>query len=174
MLGDMPLTSVFHSVAGLILLALGFRALTVRKAATSGHTVIGEVYFWLLTLTLGSAMLVGMRDPAISPFEIATPPTFAAGLLGYVLAKRRPSGWLRWHIVGQAVSYIGVVTAFGFQVFPRFLPDDPWLVLAYWTVPALVGNALIFRTMRRWSRRIEASKRPASTGLPVSAPINRR
>lgn len=91
-----------------------------------------------------------------SVFQFVTPPTFAAGVLGCWMAKRRSPWlgrpWLFWHIQGQATSYIGVVTAFSFQVFPRFLPPSALLTALYWSVPALAGGWLIARTIRRWSR----------------------
>lgn len=108
------------------------------------------------------------RRHRITLFEIATPPTFAAGLLGYVMAKRRPRSWLRWHIFGQGSSYIGVITAFSFQVFPRFLPESVWLTLTYWTVPTLIGGALINRTIRRWKPRITAMERGAASDLSAA------
>lgn len=141
---------VFHAAAGLLLLGLGALALTARKSKTSRHPRVGEAYFWTLVVTLTTAMVVGLQDPTWSLFEVMTPPTFVLGLLGYVMAKRRPPNWLRWHIIGQGGSYIGVVTAFAFQVFPRVLPPSPLLTVAYWLVPTLIGTVLIVRTTNKW------------------------
>src|SRR2546423_3935420 len=110
---EADLIKVLHAGAGLVLLVLGVLALTARKSRTSRHIRVGDVYFWLLVFTLSSGMLIGLQHwPRITVFQIVTPPTLLLGVLGYVMAKRRPRQWLRWHIVGQGGSYIGVVTAF--------------------------------------------------------------
>lgn len=141
-----------HAGMAMILVILGFLALTARKSMASRHPRVGEVYFWLLAATLSLGLVVGARNPAISLFEIMTPPTFLMGLLGYVMVKRKPRNWLRWHIAGQGGSYIGVLTATGFQVFPRFLPDSPLLTIAYWLAPTAIGSYLIARTIAKWTR----------------------
>ena len=148
-----PLLGLFHAVAGLVLLVAGALALSARKQERSGHSRLGEAYFWTLTVTLGTGLLVGVAKPGLTLFEIMTPPTWILGLLGYVVAKRRPRGWLRPHIGGQGGSYIGVVTAFSFQLFPRFLPDSLALTTALWVVPTVVGSVLINRAVGRWSGR---------------------
>ena len=150
---EVGLVKLLHASAGLVLLVLGLLALTARKNRTSRHTRVGEVYFWLLIATLSSGMLVGLEHwPRVTVFEIVTPPTLLLGLLGYVMAKRRPKQWLRWHIFGQGGSYIGVVTAFAFQAFPTFLPPSPVLTTAYWLLPTLIGSVLIARTTAKWVR----------------------
>ncbi|GIW09669.1 MAG: hypothetical protein KatS3mg061_0726 [Dehalococcoidia bacterium] len=119
----------FHTLAGLLLLALGLLTLPARKSRFSAHPRFGERYFWLLLLTTSSGLLVGLNHPRLSFFELVTPPTLLAGLVGYVLAKRRPRGWLRWHIIAQSSSYIGVVTAFGSRssrAYFRLIPSLRW------------------------------------------------
>lgn len=154
---------LFRAASGLTLLVLGFLALTARKSRASRHAGVGEAYFWTLLVVRGSAMLVGARNPGPTLFEIMTPPTLALGILGYVMAKRRPKGWLSWHIIGQGGSYIGVVTAFGFQVFPRVLPESVVLTVAYWLLPTLLGTALINRTVAKWVTRRARNRQVATT-----------
>ncbi len=134
---------IVHASLGLLLLGLGGVALAGRKSRRARHPLVGTAYFWLLTSVLASAMLLGQRHAGWSLFEIMTPPTFALGLTGYLMARLRPTGWLRWHISGMAGSYIGVVTAFGFQLVPR-----AWFVY-WWILPTVVGTALIVRAQRR-------------------------
>jgi hypothetical protein len=148
----------FHATLGIALLALGATALLGRKSRRARHPRIGEAYFWVLTVALGTGLADGVvrqvaEGGGLSLFELVTPPTWALGLLGYLMAKRRPGGWLRWHIIGQGGSYIGVLTAFGFQVLPRVLPETFALTMAYWLVPTLVGTILIRRTVARWVQR---------------------
>jgi uncharacterized membrane protein YeaQ/YmgE (transglycosylase-associated protein family) len=94
-------------------------------------------------LTLSTGLFIGSRHSGLTLFEVATPPTFALGLLGWLAGRSRRKGWLRWHIVGMAGSYIGVVTAFGFQAVPRSL----WPV--WWLLPTAIGSAMIARSTRR-------------------------
>ena len=123
-----------------------------RRRALHGR--VGEAYFWVLVLSLGSALVIGSREPEVSFFEIATPPTVAFAVLGYVAAKRRKrwlgTPWIAWHIVGQGGSYIGVVTASAFQVIPRILEPTPLVRLAIWVIPTIVGTFLIVRAGTRW------------------------
>jgi uncharacterized membrane protein YeaQ/YmgE (transglycosylase-associated protein family) len=139
----------FHAVAATALVVTGLVMLLAPKRRRGRHGRLGDVYFWLLAIALGSGMVVGLRDPALSPFEIATPPTFALGLGGWLLAKRRPRGWLQWHIAGQGGSYIGVITATLFQIVPRVTPDSAVIYALIWALPTIVGSVLIARTTAR-------------------------
>ena len=136
----------FHAVAATALVVTGLVMLLAPKRRRGRHGRLGDVYFRLLAIALGSGMVVGLRDPALSPFEIATPPTFALGLGGWLLAKRRPRGWLQWHIAGQGGSYIGVVTATLFQIVPRVTPESAVIYALIWALPTIVGSILIART----------------------------
>lgn len=150
---DIGILGLFHAVAGIVLLVLGLLALTARKSRLSRHPNVGEAYFWLLTVTLTTGMIVGLSNPGITLFEIVTPPTWLLGLLGYLMVKRKPDNWLRWHISGMGGSYIGAVTAASFQVFPRVLPDHLALTTAYWLLPTIVGSILIARTTAKWMKQ---------------------
>jgi hypothetical protein len=134
---------LFHVSVGLVLLVLGLVAILGRKSRRARHPLIGTGYFAALVATLSTGLLIGSRHPGLTLFEVATPPTFALGLLGWVAGRLRSAGWLRWHIVGMAGSYIGVVTAFGFQAVPRNL----WPV--WWVLPTAMGSLLIARATRR-------------------------
>ena len=110
---------------------------------------MGEGYFWVLTFTVGSGLVGGVlrqlrQHIGISPFEVVTVPTWCFAQPGCMVAKRRPKDWLRWHITGQAGSFIGVVTAGGFLFRGNLLPDTP-------AVPQIVGTTLITRTTLAWA-----------------------
>lgn len=139
----MDLLLMFHVSVGLMLLLLGLVALAGRKSRRARHPAFGNGYFAALVLTLSTGLLIGSRHPGITLFEVATPPTFALGLVGWLAGRWRRRGWLRWHIVGMAGSFIGVVTAFGFQAVPRSL----WPL--WWILPTVIGSALIARSTRR-------------------------
>jgi hypothetical protein len=158
--------SVLHSVLGVSLLVVGLLTiLAPKRRHRSPHPTIGRVYFVLLAGTLGSGMVVGARDPAISPFEIVTPPTFLLGLVGILAARRRRPWlgrpWLEWHIVGQGGSYIGVVTAALFQVVPRLVEPSPLLSVLLGVVPSVIGTVLIRRAVSRRKPRTGAEVRGA-------------
>ena len=168
---------IFHAIVSVALVTLGLLALTARKSRQSPHPTLGEAYFWVLVVALGSGMVVGALTPGISVFEIATPPTLLLGLLGYLMVKRKPrrwlnKPWLHWHIFGQGGSYIGVVTATSFQTVPRALelappalrPPAGLLVVALFAVPSIVGTYLIIRTQRKWARA-SATQRPLTSAL---------
>jgi hypothetical protein len=139
----MDLLLVFHVSVGLLLLTLGAVALLGRKSRRARHPLVGNAYFAALTLTLSTGLVIGLRHPGLTLFELATPPTFALGLMGWWAGRVRREGWLRRHIAGMAGSYIGVITAFGFQAMPRSL----WPI--WWVLPTVVGSLLIARATRR-------------------------
>jgi len=140
----MKLLIAFHAGLGLLLLVLGVVALVGRKSRLGRHPLVGAAYFWVLAVVLATAMLIGRRHAGWSMFEIMTPPTFALGLLGYLMGRLRPANWLRWHITGMSGSFIGVVTALGFQ----FLPAR--LAVYWWVLPTVVGTVLITRAQKRY------------------------
>ena len=149
-----PLTAV-HFGVGIALLVLGLSLFRLPKLRNPWHGRMGEAYFWVLTFTVGSGLVDGVirqlrQHTGISPFEVVTVPTWCFALLGYLVAKRRPKDWLRWHITGQAGSFIGVVTAGGFLFRGNLLPDTLAVNATIWAVPQIVGAALITRTTLAW------------------------
>jgi hypothetical protein len=138
---------VVHSILGTALLVTGFLAIRAPKRRDSRHPRLGDAYFALLLMVLSLGLVIGSRDPAISPFEYATVFTFALGLQGWVAVRRKPRWrgrpWLFWHITGMAGSYIGVVTASSFQVVPRIAGDGLGVQLLIWSTPTIVGSVLI-------------------------------
>jgi hypothetical protein len=144
---------VAHASIGVAVLLLGLTALTARKRR-GRHTRAGTVYFWIMVPLLVSGVVIGARHPGISPFEVAVIPTGVPLLLGYWAVRRRPrrflgQPWLTWHISGMGGSFIGVVTAGGFQTVYRLLPDNPVMVTLMFALPSVVGSVLIARTIAR-------------------------
>lgn len=155
----MPASSlaIAHAILAVALLILGALALTARKSHLSRHPRVGNLYFLFLALALSTGMVVGWQShpDRLSIFQVVTPPTFALGTLGWVMAQRRPRRWLGqpwlfWHIVGQSGSYIGVLTATAFQIVHRFVPPSLLLTIALFAIPTALGSVLIGRTLRRW------------------------
>jgi uncharacterized membrane protein len=145
------LSIAVHAAAAVAVLVVGFLALRAAKAP-GRHPQLGGLYFALLLVALPSGMVVGAQNAGVSVFELVTPPTLAMGTVGYLAARRRPrrllgQPWIVWHIGGQGGSYIGVVTATGFQFLPRVLPESLALTTSLWLVPTLVGTVLISRAV---------------------------
>jgi hypothetical protein len=166
---------VVHAFLATALLTVGALALLAPKVPTSWHPRLGNIYFLLLVATLPLGMLIGWQNHADrwSIFQMVTPPTFLMGLLGYVMAKSRPRRWLGqpwliWHISGQSGSYIGVVTASAFQIFPRFAPHSAALTVALFVLPSVIGSVLIQRTIR-YTRAVIAPLRQPRTPSILSA-----
>ena len=154
-----------HVILSISLLIAGATNLVLPKRKHSLHAMLGDVYFWLLTLALPSGFLIGfIEHPGVlSVFQWVTPPTYVMGLVGFLAVKRKPKvwagrPWLYWHITGQGASYIGVVTATCFQTFPRIFPVLyyahllPMIVLLF-AIPTIVGTLLISRTVSKWIKQ---------------------
>lgn len=136
------------------MLVLGAIGLFAPKRARERHGRVGEWYFRVLVVTLSTGFVIGLTNEGITLFEIVTPPTLALGIIGYAAVKRRRRwfgpNWPVWHISGQSGSYVGVVTAFGFQVVPRMVDSSVLLTTALWAIPTIVGSLLIARANYLW------------------------
>src|SRR3712207_2609868 len=70
-------------------------------------------YHWVMaTVTATAAVLAVLASPRLWWFLPLAAFSYANAFVGYVAAKRRPRGWLRFHIGGMGGSYIALVTAF--------------------------------------------------------------
>ena len=101
------------------------------------HTNLGEVYHWvMLTVCLSAtalAILAWERSWAFVPIAGFS---YANAFAGYVAAKRRGRGWLRFHIGGMCGSYIALTTALLVVNLGDRLP-------VVWFLPTIVGSPLI-------------------------------
>lgn len=149
---------IVHVPLGVALVVLG-TAITLRpKTVLSGHPRLGTVYIGLLTVVLTTGMVIGASHPGVSAFEVATPPTLAAGWAGWWAARRSARRWLgrswrEWHVRGMAGSFIGVVTATLFQTVGRVVPQTAVVVTVLFMLPTIVGSVIIARLDRRRQRR---------------------
>lgn len=142
-----------HAALGLLLLVVGlFQVLGLKHKGR--HTVLGEAYHWLLLATCAGGMVIGSGNPGLSPFEAITPATYLMGLVGYLAGKSRQpwfgKPWMLWHIAGQGGSYIGVWTAFAFQIVPSSVLPWPYRLWILMSCPSIIGGVLIARTLKRW------------------------
>lgn len=162
----MSTIGMIHAGLGMTVLVTGSVALAVRKKR-GWHSWMGEIYHWAWLLMAITAMWVGWQNPGISVFEIITPPSYLLALSGYVAGKRRTRlspDWLSWHINGMGGSYIAVITATGFLLWPRLGVDlgaNPLLFWGWMLLPGSVGGWLLGRTDERWTgkaRRARAAR----------------
>lgn len=167
----MSALSIFHIAMGVAAMGIGAAALSIKKSNPL-HPKLGEAYHWIMLTTCVSALVVGAQVPGISPFEILAYPSYGFALLGYVSAKLRFKGWLRWHITGQGGSYIALWTATLFQIVPRFVwiaePRVLGLPLMFWIVlilPGVIGGYFIGATRRKWATVNWKTRK----GKPISA-----
>jgi hypothetical protein len=81
-----------HAAGGIGLIVLGLLAITARKSRHSRHPAVGQVYFWVLLVTLSPGIADGLMRHAgrVTLFQVVTPPTLALGLLGCLMATFRP------------------------------------------------------------------------------------
>src|SRR3954468_23351234 len=94
--------------------------------------------------------------------------SYANALVGYVAVKRRPRGWLRWHIRGMGGSYIALVTAL------LVVNVGAGLTIA-WFLPTIAGAPIIAWTISEVDRgRRPRDTRAGDAGTPSLGAAARR
>ncbi|MDT0630139.1 DUF2306 domain-containing protein [Rubrivirga sp. S365] len=163
----MSATAVFHTALGALALVTGAVVLA-RPKGGPWHRVVGRVYVVsMVVLCLAS---FGLRDstPLFRGFggfhvaAIVSLVTVSAGAWSAWRGGRtQRAGWLPWHYMWMAWSYIGLVMATGGHVAR---PIDlafrdaglsanvaVWLSVAVvWGLPPLVGRWWIARRLAAW------------------------
>jgi hypothetical protein len=163
--------TVLHGLLGTALLVTGFLALRAPKRRGARHGTFGNVYFALLVTCLPLGLVIGSTNPGLSAFEIATWPTLAMGIGGWVAMRRRPRRflgrpWIAAHVGGMGGSYIGVVTASAFQTFGRLVPDSATAAVVIFALPTVIGTPLILRAI---ARRVPRSRPPRTAAGELPA-----
>ncbi|MDQ2729319.1 MAG: hypothetical protein M3Y91_15995 [Actinomycetota bacterium] len=119
-----------HTTAG-----IGYQAATAGLCVTAiGLVTLKPSLWWLGLIALG---------------------TEAAAAGGWVIQRRRPPGWLPWHVSLMCGSYVSFVTA--------FLVVNTSGIPAAWIAPTVIGTPLIALAARRAARN---SSRPVSSARP--------
>jgi uncharacterized membrane protein YeaQ/YmgE (transglycosylase-associated protein family) len=148
-----------HISAGTTGLILG--PLAMRASKRRGpHTRLGETYHWvMLTVCVSAAGLAILAWGRLWWFLLIAAFSYANALVGYLAAKRRRPGWLRWHIRGMGGSYIALTTALLVVNFGRQLP-------IMWLVPTIVGSPIIAWVINEVDRgrRPKCGVNPAASG----------
>jgi hypothetical protein len=159
---------VVHIVAGLTCVVTGAVAFLSRKQR-GRHPSFGEVYFWALAVVFVTATgMALMRWEHSAYLFVLGCVAFAFGSVGYVARKRRWPGWLTMHMIGMAVSYIVLLTAFYVDNGPKLPLWDRLPTIVFWVGPCLIGLPLLARALMRNGRAVSdlrASMRAAAAAL---------
>ncbi|MBT9470856.1 MAG: DUF2306 domain-containing protein [Phenylobacterium sp.] len=139
----------FHVLGGLVCAAAGAVAMLNRKGR-GRHSTFGTIYFWSLVAVFVSATgLAIARWAEDYPLFVLGALTMTSAYAGRMAARRRWTGWVRWHIVAMGASYVFLLTAF-YVDNGRNLPL--WRALpqiAFWLLPAAVGAPIIAHVLVR-------------------------
>jgi Predicted membrane protein (DUF2306) len=130
-----------HIAVGTVGLLVGPAAMLAPKRR-GRHPTLGRVYqISTAVLCLSAFGLVAYR-PSLWWLGVIASATWAAALGGWWAARRRPPGWVRWHLNLMCSSYISFVTAL-LVVNLGFGSPIAWIA------PTLVGTPLIARANAR-------------------------
>ena len=157
--------AVLHTALGVTALATGAVVLARRKG-DSPHRIVGRVYVGAMVALCGLSFGLRSSTPlfeGLGPFHVAALVSLGTVLAGFWSAWRRRPGWLPWHYMWMAWSYIGLVMATGGHVVqpvfrglleagvPRGVSVGAAIALA-WAVPPLIGRWWIGRQQPGWDR----------------------
>jgi hypothetical protein len=124
-----------HISSGTLGLLTGPLAMLVPKRR-GWHQRIGRIYQLSVALICGTAIGLAVLQPALWWFGVIAAATWAAALGGWQVRRRRPPGWLPWHISLMCGSYISLLTAL-------FVVNLGVRAVVAWVLPTVVGSPLI-------------------------------
>ena len=155
-----------HVLAGAVCVVSGAVAASARKRP-GRHPRAGTVYVCgLLVLVITAGVLAFVRWPHDVHLLLIACLTAAFGGAGWWVRRRRPAGWMRWHGMAMAASYVALLTGFYVDNGPQLPLWDRLPTVAYWVLPALVGVPLTWRAL---VRNGAISRRPGA-GRNVARP----
>ncbi|WP_412061719.1 DUF2306 domain-containing protein [Rubrivirga sp. IMCC45206] len=174
--------SIVHTALGVTALATGAIVLARRKGDRL-HRAVGRVYVGSMVVLCGLAF--GLRDttPMFSgfgPFHAAALVSLGTVVAGAVSAWRRRPGWLPWHFMWMAWSYIGLVMATGGHLQGPLMvafaavgvPEGVAIGLSLfvvWGLPPIVGRRWIARSQPGWFALAPFVDPDAPAPAPTSA-----
>jgi hypothetical protein len=157
---------VVHVLAGGVCVLSGAVAASARKLP-GRHPRAGTVYVCgLMVLVLTAGVLAVVRWPHDVHLLLIACVTCAFGAAGWLVRRRRRDGWMRWHGMAMAASYVALLTGFYVDNGPQLPLWDRLPTVAYWVLPTLVGVPLTWRAL---IRNGAVSRRPAA-GRNVGPP----
>ena len=138
-----------HVLAGVVCVVSG------AVAAFSGkrpgrHPRAGTVYVCgLLVLVTTATVLAVVRWPHDNHLLLIACLTGAFAGTGWWVRRRRRDGWMRWHGMAMAASYVALLTGFYVDNGPQLPLWDRLPTVAYWVLPTLVCVPLTWRALIR-------------------------
>lgn len=159
----------FHVLAGVVCVVSGAVAASARKRP-GRHPRAGTVYLCgLLVLVITAGVLAVVRWPQDVHLLLIACLTAAFGGAGWWARRRQPAGWMHWHGMSMAASYVALLTGFYVDNGPQLPLWDRLPTVAYWVLPAFVGVPLTW-----WAliRNGAVSRRPGirRSGVPPRPP----
>src|SRR6478609_5988 len=138
-----------HVLAGVVCVVSGALAAFARKRP-GRHPRAGTVYVCgLLVLVSTAGVLSIVRWPHDTYLLLIAGLTAAYGGAGWWIGRRRHDGWMRWHAMAMAASYVTLLTGFYVDNGPQLPLWDRLPTVAFWVLPALVGVPLTWRALVR-------------------------
>lgn len=149
-----------HAIMGLTCVIAGVAAMLSEKRK-GRHTTFATVYFWCLAAVFVSATALSIvRWAEDYHLFVLGALAFAAAFFGRSAMKHHRPGWVCLHIGGMGASYILLLTAF-YVDNGKSLPGWKELpVIAYWTVPAVVGIPIVVWAMLRHPLARQSARSP--------------
>lgn len=143
-----------HVAAGCVGLAVGAwviwrsrdRPVTDARAA---------VYHWsVAAVALTSVALVALDWPTLWWLVLVAAISYGLAAVGRLASRRRRTGWQYAYVHGQGGSYIALVTALLVVSLTVDGPIDGDAAVSVWTLPTLIGTAMI----RAWHHRLDPTR----------------
>src|SRR6476469_777370 len=131
-----------HVLAGVVCVVSGAVAASARKRP-GRHPRTGTVYVCgLLLLVATAGVLAVVRWPHDVQLLLIACVTAAFGGAVWWIRRRRADGWMRWHGMAMAASYVALLTGFYVDNGPQLPLWDRLPTVAYWVLPTVVGVPL--------------------------------
>lgn len=144
-----------HVLCGVLALILGAVVVFQRKG-TQRHRKIGYAYLFSMLMLNGLAFCMYRFNGHFGPFHVLSIISLITLLNGWMVAFfRKPADrWLQIHLYWMNWSYIGLWAAFFTEIVVRlpFIRTQATMITAVIITTVcvtLLGNALLFRYMRR-------------------------
>ena len=158
-----------HVIGATGALATGFLALLAFPNGSARHRILGKFYLACWVTLAISGLIVGMRRPGVSVFEVLTWLGMSCTLYAYSFVLRRKAlgrTWLRHHYQWMLGSLTFIVVATINQLLPRIGIEYPmWVFYLMVAVPAPIN---IWAT-RAFDRRYGFAK-PAAEVAQAAPP----
>jgi uncharacterized membrane protein len=137
-----------HVVAGLTAVLCGGVAMLARKRV-GRHPRFGRIYLLALGTVTATAVVLAIARPHAAFLLILGAVALTAAGLGYLARRIRWPGWMPHHIIGMAVSYVAMLTAFYVDNGPRLPLWELLPPVTFWFLPTAIGLPLLARALRR-------------------------